>query len=123
MTFPLLSVLIVLAAQSEPPMDAPRPQAAVEIPQDPGRFRSPYSYDETIEFYERVFKNTTGVRWRNVVNLPSVKAKHIDCLRKKTHWDGINIYEKQGEVRIYVLNREHPEKEAAAASTKARGTK
>ena len=120
MTFPLLSVFIVLAAQSEPPMDAPRPQAAVELPQDPGRFRSPYSYDETLDYYQRVFKNTTGVRWRNVVNLPSVKAKHIDCLRKKTHWDGINIYEKQGEVRIYVLPRESPEKDGAAAPAKAR---
>lgn len=120
MIYPFLSLLIVLAAQNDPPMEAPRPQAAVEIPQEPGRYRSPYSYDETIDFYQRVFKNTAGVRWRNVVNLPAVKAKHIDCMRKRTRWDGINIYEKQGEVRIYVLPREAPERETAAPAARGR---
>jgi hypothetical protein len=50
------------------------------------------------------------------VTLPSIKAKHIECLRKKTRWEGINIYEKQGEVRIFVIPREGSEKGSKAGS-------
>ena len=72
-----------------------------------GRYQSARSYDETIDYYERVFKNTAGgVRWRSVVNIPGVKAKHVECLKKKTNWEGINIYELNGEVRFYVIPRD-----------------
>lgn len=73
---------------------------------DPGRYRSLRSYDETLDFYRRLFRQTGGVRWRSIVNLPSIKAKHVASMRKNSLWEGLNIYEKDGETRIYVIPRE-----------------
>ena len=72
---------------------------------EPGRYESSRSYDDTVDFYRRVFQRTGGVRWYNIVNQPTVKAKHVASLRSKTKWQGINIYERQGKVRIFIVPR------------------
>jgi hypothetical protein len=109
----LLAALLAAAAAAEPPLEAPLPAGAAQV-DDPGRYRSPRSWEETLDFYRRIFNQTAGVRWRNIINQPGIKAKHVESLRKKTRWEGINIYERQGEVRIYVIARESPEKDAPA---------
>jgi hypothetical protein len=116
----LIVAFLISAGAIEPPMEAPITPGAIPL-EDRGRYKSPRTYEETLDFYQRTFKQSSGIRWRNVVNLPSIKAKHIECLRKKTHWEGINIYEKQGEVRIYVIPRDAAEKEPGAE--KRRGAK
>ena len=74
--------------------------------QEPGRYRSPRSYDQTLDFYTKLFKQSdVPVRWRNVVNMPGIKAKHIESLRAKTRWEGINIYEYKGQVRLFIIPR------------------
>ena len=73
---------------------------------EPGRYRVPRSYEDTLEWYKRNFRTSGGVRWHNIVNLPGIKAKHLASLRKKTTWEGINIYETRGEVRLYVIPRQ-----------------
>ena len=70
-----------------------------------GRYLSPRTYEETLDFYRRIFNGANMVRWRNVVNTPTVRAKHVESLRKKTRWEGINIYEIKGKVGIYILPR------------------
>jgi hypothetical protein len=100
----LLFVLSLGVGIAEPPLEAPLPPGAVALDES-GRYRSPRSFDETLDFYQRLF-NQGGVRWRSIVNLPGIRAKHIECLRKKTHWEGINIYEYKGEVRLFVVPRE-----------------
>ncbi len=90
---------------SEAPVDAPLPPSAVAL-DEPGRYRVGRSFDETLDFYTRLFNQPGVVRWRNIVNLPGIRAKHIECLRKKTKWEGINIYEYKGEVRLYVIPRD-----------------
>jgi len=97
------------------PKDAPIVPQALSL-KEPGRYQSPRSYDETIEYYERVFRRTGGVRWRSIINKPGIKAKHIESLRQTTNWEGINIYEKQGEVRIFVIARESPLQDPKARS-------
>ena len=79
--------------------------------EEPGRYQSPRTYEETLDYYKRVFKRTGGVRWRHIVNLPGIKAKHIQSLRRRTRWQGINIYEHRGQVRFYVIPRKPPEPE------------
>lgn len=88
----------------DPSLDAPLVPGAAAL-KEPGRYRSPRDFDSTLDFYERLFHQAGGVRWRNIVNLPGIKAKHIESLRKKTRWEGINVYEHKGEVRIFVVPR------------------
>ncbi len=73
--------------------------------EDAGRYRSPRNFDDTVEYYKRLFRSSGGIRWRNIINQPGIKAKHLQSLRKKTKWAGINIYETKGQVRIYVVKR------------------
>lgn len=93
------------AAPLELPLEAPVPSGAQPL-SDKGRYRSPRTYDDTLDFYRRSFAPMGGIKWRNIVSMPGIKAKHVESLRKKTHWEGINVYEKQGEVRIYIIPRE-----------------
>jgi hypothetical protein len=93
---------------AEPPVEAPVASDSRPL-EEPGRYRSARSYDETLEYYRRIFRRTGGVRWYNIVNKPGIKAKHIQSLRKKTNWEGINVYEHRGQVRIFVIPREKPD--------------
>jgi hypothetical protein len=100
-----LVAALLLPAVTDPPMEAPLPRDAAPM-DEPGRYRSSRSLDETLDFYQRELRRVPGIRWNNIVNLPGIKAKNITCLRKKTKWEGINIYETRGEVRLYVIPRE-----------------
>jgi hypothetical protein len=115
LAFVFTTLLGAAAAANDVPVDAPLPGAAVAL-EEKGRYKITRSYEETLDFYRRLFNQTGGVRWRNVVTLPSIKAKHIECLRKKTRWEGINIYEKQGEVRVFVIPREAADKGAKSGA-------
>ena len=115
-----LLAALLLPAATDPPVEAPLPKDVAPM-DEPGRYRSSRSLDETLDFYQREFRRVGGIRWNNIVNLPGIKAKNITCLRKKTKWEGINIYETHGEVRLYVIPREvelATDKKAAAASEK-----
>ncbi len=110
------AILIAAAAvTSELPVDAPIVPGATEM-DETGRYVSPRSYTETLEFYTQSFKRTGGIQWHNIVNLPGIKAKNIESLRQKTNWEGINIYEIGGRAHIFVIKREVPT--APKATTK-----
>ena len=85
------------------PLEAPLPSSATAL-EKPGRYASLSTFDQTLDFYRRAFRQGE-VRWRTIVNLPSVKAKHVQSLKKETLWDGINVYEIEGRVYVYVLAR------------------
>lgn len=103
--------VLTIAGAPDPAVEAPILPGAAPL-QETGRYRSPRNFEETLDFYERAFKQTGGVRWRNIVNLPGIRAKHIESLRKKTRWEGINIYEHKGEVRLFVIARDGKQKPA-----------
>ena len=97
----LFTIALALGA-TDARTDAPIVPGAVEL-DEPGRYDSPRSYDDTIEYYERYFRGDRQRRWRHIVNLPTVRAQHIENKKKKSGWAGINIYEHRGKVRIFVL--------------------
>ncbi len=107
----MLWPVLVMALAGGDPFENPLPSGATPL-SEPGRYKISKTFDEAIDFYQRLFQ-TGGVRWRNVVNLPGIRAKHIESLRKKTTWEGINLYEHKGEVKIYVIPRS-PEPTGAA---------
>ncbi|MBI5511475.1 MAG: hypothetical protein HY903_22180 [Deltaproteobacteria bacterium] len=113
----LIVAALLLPAAGDPPAEAPLPKEATPL-DEPGRYRTSRSFDETLDYYQREFRRVSGVRWHNVVNLPGIKAKNVTCTRKKVKWEGINIYETRGEVRIYVIPREVEAAPAKKAATK-----
>lgn len=103
-------------AAAELPKEAPIVPHSLAL-SEPGRYQSARSYDDTLDYYERIFRRTGGVRWRSIINQPGIKAKNIESLRRTTDWEGINVYEKQGEVRIFVIAREKSLQDPGARST------
>lgn len=66
------------------------------------RYRVPKSYEETLRF----FRQTYGGRYarRPIADQAGVKAVHIENPDAKPgQWEGLNVYELKGEVRIFVL--------------------
>lgn len=100
----VLALVLLPAARAELPTEAPLPPGA-SAAGEPGRYRSGRGYDETLDFYRRLFHHTGGVRWRNIVDQPNVRAKHVASLRQRTRWEGLNVYEARGETFVYVLSR------------------
>src|SRR5436190_1342380 len=68
------------------------------------RYRAPDGYDETLKYYRSVYPPGTYPR-RTVVNQPGVKAVHITNPSKKG-FEGLNIYEANDEVRIFIVEAE-----------------
>lgn len=100
----LPTLLVPLAAEAEVPVKAPIVTGAAPLG-EAGRYKVHRGFDDAVEYYKRMFKQESGVRWYNIINQPGLRAKHLASLRKNTEWEGINIYERGGEVRLYVVPR------------------
>ena len=72
-----------------------------------GRFISSRSYADTIDFYERTYGHNRPenklIKWIPIAALPGIRATHIQSISEKTLWEGINVYETSGTVKIFVL--------------------
>jgi hypothetical protein len=67
------------------------------------RYRAPSNYEQTMKHYKSVYGPTYPRK--NIINQPGIKAVHIVNPSSKGDWAGINIYESNDEVRIYVVPR------------------
>jgi hypothetical protein len=97
----LLMMTALLAARAlagETDLGAVLPDAARQVGEH--RYKSPSDWEGTMKFYKKVYSPST---WRNVINQPGVKAIHIPNPSGKGQWIGLNIYEANEEVRIYVV--------------------
>ena len=112
----LLTFLLTSTTLTEDPLtSAPLVPGAVPL-EEQGRYESSRNFDDTVQYYYRKFRGTGLARWKNIVNLPTVRAKHLQSKQDKSKWLGINIYESEGKVRIYVIPRESVRAEAEAAA-------
>ena len=66
------------------------------------RFKSGTDFDGTLKYYKNVYPAAQYPR-KAVVNQPGVKAVHIENPSGRGSWEGLNIYEANDEVRIYVV--------------------
>ncbi len=72
-------------------------------PVETNRYRVEKSYEETLKFYKAVYPPGRYPR-KPIVNQPGVKAVHIvNPDVKPGGWDGLNVYELNGETRVFVL--------------------
>jgi hypothetical protein len=65
------------------------------------RYRAPGDFEKTLEYYKSVYPASVFPR-RAIVNQPGVKAIHIVNPSGK-NFEGLNIYQANDEVRIYVV--------------------
>ena len=80
------------------------------------RYRVPLKYNETIDF----FGKHKGFEPRRIISQPGIRAINLKNYDGAPDWESINIYEKDGEVRVYVIARPPPvKKERRKDSTKA----
>jgi hypothetical protein len=90
------------------------PDGAAQVGED--RYRAPDDYDGTLKYYRLVYP-PSKYRWKAVIDQPGVKAMHIAVRSRKGGVEGINIYEANDEVRIYLVPAE-PAKARKAARKK-----
>ncbi|MDY7225192.1 hypothetical protein [Hyalangium rubrum] len=81
------------------------------------RYRAAGDFEETLKYYRTVYPVQAYPR-RSVVNQPGVKAVHIVNPSGK-NFEGLNIYEANDEVRIYVVVAAPPPKPVKKAEPKA----
>ncbi|MCC6807949.1 MAG: hypothetical protein IT381_11035 [Deltaproteobacteria bacterium] len=104
MLFAATFSLLLLGAESE----GERVYGAPIVPNarkiEDARYVSPRNYDDTIEFYEKLYKGSGAIRFRAIINAPSVKAVHLQNLKPTPgNWVGINIYEINNQTRLFVV--------------------
>ena len=70
---------------------------------EPYRYRVERSYEDTLRFFKAVYPPARFPR-KLIVNQPGLRAVHIENPEARPGgWDGLNVYEWKGEVRIFVL--------------------
>jgi len=65
------------------------------------RYRASRDFEATLDYYRSVYPTSSHPR-RQIVNQPGVKAVHIVNPSGK-NFAGLNIYEANDEVRIYIV--------------------
>lgn len=72
-------------------------------PIEPNRYRVERSYEDTLKFFKSVYPPGRYPR-RPIANQPGLRGVHIENPEAKPgSWDGLNVYELQGETRVFVL--------------------
>ncbi|MBN1210650.1 MAG: hypothetical protein JXB05_37720 [Myxococcaceae bacterium] len=92
-------LLWVTGAGAETVSGAQLPDGAQKVGEN--RFRAPGTFEDTLKYYRTVYPVQAFPR-RPVVNQPGVKAVHIVNPSGK-NFEGLNIYEANDEVRIYIV--------------------
>ena len=85
------------------------------------RYRVPQDWENTMKYFKTAYPAAQFPR-RTIVNQPGVKAIHLSNPDGHGSWEGLNIYEANDEVRVYVVPPDgaptKPAKKPAPASTK-----
>ena len=77
------------------------PEGAEKVAEN--RYKVPKTYEETLRFYRQTYPGARYAR-RPIADQPGVKAVHIDNPDARPGlWEGLNVYELKGEVRVFVL--------------------
>ncbi len=65
------------------------------------RFRVSEDWDNIRKFYAREYPSK-NYPWKDIIKQPGVRAFHIQNPSGKG-WEGINVYEANDEIRVYVV--------------------
>ncbi|MCP3105428.1 hypothetical protein LZ198_41865 [Myxococcus sp. K15C18031901] len=109
-----LLALWVTTAGAEMVSGAQLPDGSQKVGEN--RYRAPKDFEGTLEYYRSVYSTSSYPR-RQIVNQPGVKAVHISNPSGK-NFAGLNIYEANDEVRIYIVPTQQAPKPAKKPETK-----
>ncbi len=93
-------MVMALSAFADSELGAQLPDGAHKVAEH--RYKSSTDFEGTLKYYKNVYPASSNPR-KSVVNQPGVKAVHIPNTSGKGAWEGLNIYEANDEVRIYVV--------------------
>lgn len=79
------------------------PNGSQQVGED--RYKSPSSYAGTLTWAGKQYKSNPR---KPIVNQPGIRGVHIVNTSGKGEWEGLNIYELDGETRIYVVSKDPP---------------
>lgn len=109
-----LVALWVSVAGAEVVSGAQLPDGSQKVGEN--RYRAPRDFEATLDYYRSVYSTSNYPR-RQIVNQPGVKAVHIVNPSGK-NFAGLNIYEANDEVRIYIVPVEQAARPAKKPETK-----
>ena len=82
------------------------PGGTVKVDDD--RYRLAQAWDDAKRFFKSVYPPAKFPR-RTLANFSGIRAEHIQN-PGGGEWEGVNLYENKGEVRVYILKRKAPAK-------------
>jgi len=88
------------------------PNGSKQVGED--RYKSPSSWKDTLTWLDKRYKANPR---KTIVNQPGIRGIHI-VNEGKGEWDGINVYELEGETRFYIVSRDPPAQDASKPEAK-----
>jgi hypothetical protein len=99
--------LVVALMALAPGLAAALTVAGATLPDDAKKVgENRYQLDRDYESAVKFFRTTYSARYtrRPIADQPGVKAVHIENPEAKPgQWEGLNVYDLKGEVRVFVL--------------------
>ena len=93
-------VMSALTASADTELGAPLPEGSRKVAEH--RYKSSTDFEGTTKFYKKVFNDFSSAK-KKIVNQPGVNAIHYPNTSGRGAWEGLNIYEANDEVRIFVV--------------------
>jgi hypothetical protein len=109
-----LVALFALPAFAESVLGAQLPDEARKVAEL--RYRTSKDWDDTLKYFKNVYPKDKFPR-RDIIAQPGIRAVHITNPGGKG-WEGINIYQANEEVRIFVVPTESKGKKPSKKSGK-----
>jgi len=114
-----LGVLVSAAAWAEVLDGVQFPDKTTKVGER--RYRVPQDWENTMKYFKTAYPSAQFPR-HTIVNQPGVKAIHLANPDGHGGWVGLNIYEANDEVRVYIVPPDgaatKPVKKATPASPK-----
>ena len=91
------------------------PPGSQQVGED--RYKSPSSYADTLTFYSKQYKSNPR---KTIVNQPGLRGIHL-VNDGRGDWEGLNIYELEGETKIFVVARDPVKPDGAKQEAASKG--
>ena len=103
------AAVLLLAAAPAPALAADPTAHGAQLPPGatrvaPGRFDAPMSWPYALKWFDKQYPKSKYPRVE-IVNRPGLRAVHLKNPDSAAKWDGLNLYEHKGRVKIFVLQR------------------
>ncbi len=94
------SLAVLIGTSAAPGEPGVLPDSARKVAEN--RYKAIGDFEAVMKFYKSALPSSAYPR-KQIVNQPGIKAVHISNPNGKGGWEGLNIYENNDEVRIYVV--------------------